>query len=77
MLDYEEATLAQHLNFDPIKPRSTAVIGHMITTIRAIHQKPSQCRRMCREVSCSHASASARVVRASAPDATPLRYPHV
>jgi hypothetical protein len=35
LMDYGEATLAQNKNFDPIKPRTTAVICHGITTRRA------------------------------------------
>jgi hypothetical protein len=39
--DYGEASLAQNKNFDPIKPRTTAVVGHGITTRRAGQQKTS------------------------------------
>jgi hypothetical protein len=42
--DYGEATLAQNKIFNPIKPRTTAVIGHGITTRRAEQRKTSRCR---------------------------------
>jgi hypothetical protein len=37
--DYGKVTLAQNKIFDPIKPRTTTVIGHGITTRRAGQQK--------------------------------------
>jgi hypothetical protein len=76
--DYGEATLAKNKIFDPITPRTTAVIGHGITTRRAGHWKTSRCRRTRREVPCSHRRISRpRLVRPSALDAAPPRYPHV
>jgi hypothetical protein len=42
--DYGEDTLAQNKIFDPIKPGTTAVIDHIITTRRAGQRKMSQCR---------------------------------
>jgi hypothetical protein len=42
--DYGEATLAHNKIFDPIKPRTTAAIGHGITTRRVEQQKTSRCR---------------------------------
>jgi hypothetical protein len=76
--DYGEATLAQNKIFNPIKPRTTMVIGHGITTRRAEQRKTSRCRRMRRAVSCSRRRPSRpRTVRPSAPDAAPPRYPHV
>jgi hypothetical protein len=78
VLDYGEATPAQNKIFNPIKPRTTAVIGHGITTRRAEQRKTSRCRRTRRAVPCSHRRPSRpRTVRPSAPDAAPLRYPHV
>jgi hypothetical protein len=53
MLDYGEAMLAQNKIFNPIKPRTTVVIGHGITTRRAEQRKTSRCRRTRREVPCS------------------------
>jgi hypothetical protein len=48
VLDYGEATLAQNKNFNPIIPRTTAVIGHGITTRRAeqrnVDERVEQCR---------------------------------
>jgi hypothetical protein len=62
----------------PIKPRTTAVIGHGITTRRAEQRKTSRCRRTRRAVPCSRRRPSRpRTVRPSAPDAAPPRYPHV
>jgi hypothetical protein len=76
--DYGEATLAQNKIFGPIKPRTTAVIDHGITTRRAGQWKTSRCRKMCRAVLCSHWRPSCpRAVRPSAPDVAPPRYPHV
>jgi hypothetical protein len=76
--DYGEATLAQNKIFNPIKPRTTAVIGHGITTRRAEQRKTSRCKRTRRAVSCSRRCPSRpRTVRPSAPDAAPPRYPHV
>jgi hypothetical protein len=49
--DYGEATLAQNKIFNPIKPRTTAVIGHGITTRRAEQRKTCRCRRTRRAVS--------------------------
>ena len=78
MKDYGEATLAQNKIFNPIKPRTTAVIGHGITTRRAEQRKTSRCRRTRRAVPCSRRRPSRpRTVRPSAPDAAPPRYPHV
>jgi hypothetical protein len=78
LLDYEEATLAQNKIFNPIIPRTTAVIGHGITTRRAEQRKTSRCRRTRRAVPCSRRRPSRpRTVRPSAPDAAPPRYPHV
>jgi hypothetical protein len=78
MLDYGEATLAENKIFNPIIPRTTAVIGHGITTRRAEQRKTSRCRRTRRAVPCSRRRPSRpRTVRPSAPDAAPLRYPHV
>jgi hypothetical protein len=65
-------------NFNPIIPRTIAVIGHGITTRRAEQRKTSRCRRTCRAVSCSRRRPSRpRTVRPSAPDTAPPRYPHV
>jgi hypothetical protein len=76
--DYGEATLAQNKIFNPIKPRTTAVIGHGITTRRAEQRKTSRCRRTRRAVPCSRRRPSRPcTVRPSAPDAAPSRYPHV
>jgi hypothetical protein len=76
--DYGEATLAQNKIFNPIIPRTTAVIGHGITTRRAEQRKTSRCRRTRRVVPCSRQRPSRpRTVRPSAPDAAHLRYPHV
>ena len=76
--DYGEAMLAQNKIFNPIKPRTTAVIGHGITTRHVEQRKTSRCRRTRRAVPCSRRRPSRpRTVRPSAPDATPLRYPHV
>jgi hypothetical protein len=76
--DYGEATLAQNKIFNPIKPRTTVVIGHGITTRRAEQRKTSRCRRTRRAVSCSCRRPSRpRTVRPSAPDVAPPRYPHV
>jgi hypothetical protein len=75
LLDYGEATLAINKIFNPIKPRTTVVIGHGITTRHAGQRKTSRCRRTCRAVSCSRRRP--RVVHPSAPDAAPPRYPHV
>jgi hypothetical protein len=61
--------------FNHIKPRTAAVISHVITTRRAGQRKTSRCRRTRRAVSCSRRRP--RVVRPSAPDAAPPRYPHV
>jgi hypothetical protein len=36
--------------FDPIKPRTTAVVGHGITTRRAWQRMTSRCRRTRRAV---------------------------
>jgi hypothetical protein len=78
MLDYGEATLAQNKIFNPIIPRTTAVIGHRFTTRRAEQRKTSRCRRTRRAVPCSRRRPSRpRTVRPSAPDAAPPRYPHV
>jgi hypothetical protein len=78
LLDYGEATLAQNKIFNPIKPRTTAVIGHGITTRRVEQRKTSRCRRTRRAVPCSRRRPSRpRTVRPSAPDAAPPRYPHV
>jgi hypothetical protein len=64
--------------FDPIKPRTNALIGHGITTRRAGQRKTSRCRRTRRAVPCSRRHPSRpRVVRPSAPDAALPRYPHV
>ena len=64
--------------FIPIIPRTTAVIGHGITTRRAEQRKTSRCRRTRRAVPCSRRRPSRpRTVRPSAPDAAPPRYPHV
>jgi hypothetical protein len=77
-MDYGEATLAQNKIFDPIKPKTNAVIDHGITTRRAEQQKTSRCRRTRRAVLCSRRRPShPRVVRPSATDAAPTRYPHV
>jgi hypothetical protein len=76
--DYGEATLSQNKIFDPIKPETTAVIDHGITTRRTGQLKTSRCRWMSRAVLCSRRRPSRpRVVRPSAPDAAPPRYPHV
>jgi hypothetical protein len=76
--DYGEATLTQNKIFNPIKPRTTAVIGHGITTRRAEQRKTSRCRRTCRAVPCSRRRPSRpRTVRPSAPYAAPPRYPHI
>jgi hypothetical protein len=76
VMDYMEATQVQNKIFDPIKLRSTAIIGHGITIRRVGQQESSHCRRTCRAVSCSHRRPShPRAVRPSAP--VPLRYPHV
>jgi hypothetical protein len=76
--DYGEATLVQNKIFDPIKPRSTAIIDHGITTRHAGHWKTSRCKRMRRAVLCNHRWPSRpRVVRPSAVAAAPLRYQHV
>jgi hypothetical protein len=76
--DYGEATLAQNKIFNLIIPRTTAVIGHRITTRRAEQRKTSRCRRTRRAVPCSRRRPShPRTVRPSAPDAAPPRYPHV
>jgi hypothetical protein len=76
--DYGEARLAQNKIFNPIKPRTTAVIGHGITTRRAEQRKTSRCRRTRRAVPCSRRRPSRpRTVRPSAPDVAPPRYPHV
>jgi hypothetical protein len=78
MKDYGEATLAQKKIFNPIKPRTTAVIGHGITTRRAEQRKTSRYRRPRRAVPCSRRRPSRpRTIRPSAPDAAPPRYPHV
>jgi hypothetical protein len=53
LLDYGEAMLAQNKIFNPIIPRTTAVIGHGITTRRAEQRKTSRCRQrveQCRAV---------------------------
>jgi transposase-like protein len=77
-MDYGEATLAQNKIFDPIKPETTAIIDHGITTRRAGHWKTSRCRRTHQSVLYSHRRPSRpRVVRPSATDAAPPRYPHV
>jgi hypothetical protein len=76
--DYGEATLAQNKIFNPIKPRTTAVIGHGITTRRVEQRKTSRCRRTRRAMLCSRRRPSRpRTVRPSAPDVAPPRYPHV
>ena len=76
--DYGDATLAQNKIFNPIIPRTTAVIGHGITTRRAEQRKTSRCRRTRRAVPCSRRRPSRpRTVRPSAPDVAPPRYPHV
>jgi hypothetical protein len=76
--DYGEATLAQNKIFNPIKPRTTAVIGHGITTRRAEQRKTSRCRRTRRAVPCSRQRPSRpRTVLPSALDAAPPRYPHI
>jgi hypothetical protein len=76
--DYGEATLAQNKIFNPIKPRTTAVIGHGITTRRAEQRKTSRCRRTRRAVLCNRRRPSRpRTIRPSAPDAAPPWYPHV
>jgi hypothetical protein len=76
--DYGEATLAQNKFFDPIKPETIAAIDHGITARRAGQWKTSQCRRMRREVMCSRRRPSrSRVVRPSASDVAPPRYPHI
>jgi hypothetical protein len=68
--DYGEATLAQNKIFNPIIPRTTAVIGHGITTRRAEQRKTSRCRRTRRAVPCSRRRPSRHhTVRPSAPDA--------
>jgi hypothetical protein len=68
----------QNKIFDPIKPRTTAVIVHGIITRREGQRKMSRCRRTCRAVSCSRLRPSRPcAVRPSAPDAAPPRYPHV
>jgi hypothetical protein len=55
-----------------------AVIDHGITSRRAGQQKTSRCRRMRRPVLCSRRQHSRPcVVRPSALDAAPPRYPHV
>jgi hypothetical protein len=64
--------------FIHIIPRTTAVIGHGITTRRAEQRKTSRCRRTRRAVPCSRRRPSRpRTVRQSAPDVAPPRYPHV
>jgi hypothetical protein len=76
--DYGEATLTQNKFFDPIKPETTAIVDHGITTRRARHRKTSRCRRKRRAVLCSRRRPSRpHAVRSSAPDAAPPRYPHV
>jgi hypothetical protein len=76
--DYGEATLAQNKIFNPIKPRTTAVICHGITTRRAEQRKTYRCRRTRRAVPCSRRCPSRpRTFRPSAPDVAPPRYPHV
>jgi hypothetical protein len=78
LMYYGEATLAQNKIFDPIKPRTTVVIGHGITTRRAGQRKTSRCRRTRRVVLCSHWRPSHPcVVRPNAPYAAPLRYRHI
>jgi hypothetical protein len=75
---FGEATLAQNKIFNPIKPRTIAVIGHGITTRRVEQLKTSRCRRTRRAVPCSRRRPSRpHTVRPSAPDAAPPRYPHV
>jgi hypothetical protein len=61
----------QNTIFDPIKPISTIVIGHRITTRRAGPRKPSRCRRIRRAVSCS----LPHMIHPSAPNAAPPREP--
>jgi hypothetical protein len=76
--DYEKATLAQNKFFNPIKPETTMVIDHGITTRRAGQQKTSRCRRTRQTMLCSRQRPSRPpVVRPSAPDVAPPRYPHV
>jgi hypothetical protein len=76
--DYGEATLTQNKFFGPIKPETTAVVDHGITTRRARQRKTSRCRRKRRAVLCSRRRPShPHTVRSSAPDATLPRYPHV
>jgi hypothetical protein len=78
MKDYGEATLAQNKIFNPIKPRTTVVIGHGITTRRGEQRETSRCRRTRRAVPCSRRRPSRpRTVRPSALDVAPPRYPHV
>jgi hypothetical protein len=77
MKEYGEATLAQNKKFDPIKTRTTAVIGYGITTRRTGQRKTSQCRRTHRAFLCSRWRPSRpRAVRPSAPDAA-LRGNHM
>ena len=65
-------------NFQPIIPRTTAVIGHGITTRHAEQRKTSRYRRTRRAVPCSRRRPSRpRTVRPSTLDAAPSRYPHV
>jgi hypothetical protein len=73
-----EATLAQNKIFDPIKLGTTIVIDHGIITRRAGRRKTSRCRRTRRAMLCSRRRPSRpHVVRPSAQDAAPPRYPHV
>jgi hypothetical protein len=71
----------QNKIFYPIKPRSTIIIGHKITTRRVGQWKLSRCRRTRRTITCSpRRPLRPHAVRPSALDAAPprsLRYPHV
>jgi hypothetical protein len=76
--DYGEATIAQNKIFDPIKPGTTVVIDHGITTRRTGQRKTSRCRRTRRLVLWSRQRTSRpRAVHPSAPDVAPPRYPHI
>jgi hypothetical protein len=77
-MDYGEATLAQNKISDPIKPETTTVINHGITTTRVVQPKTSRCRPTGRAVLCHRRRPSRPLaIRPSAPNAAPLRYPHV
>jgi hypothetical protein len=76
-MDYGEATLAQNKISDPIKPETTAVIDHGITTRRAGQHKTFRCRPMRRAVMCHRRRPSRpRTGHPSASNSAPLRYPH-